>query len=137
MLKELSGAEDLAAARSRAAEFLKKVDAKTLSLAEQELRAKKKKLAELAEQAGSISFSEFSRELSEVGNYIANALSDHIYKEDNILYTTALETLESGEWPKVAKEFDSIGYCYFTPTPPDSVDSVGERRNECLSYSTG
>jgi len=45
-------------------------------------------------------------------------LTDHIYKEDNILYPTALSTLEKGEWDDVAREFESIGYCCFTPGRP-------------------
>lgn len=42
-------------------------------------------------------------------------LTDHIYKEDNILYPTALSTLEKGEWGDVAGEFETIGLRRFTP----------------------
>jgi hypothetical protein len=50
-----------------------------------------------------------------MGSYIANNLKDHIYKEDNILYPTALDTLEPEEWSEVLEEFERIGYCCFTP----------------------
>lgn len=86
-----------------------------MRLEHEELRAKKRKLAELAEQAGKVSFTGFAKELSEAGGYIANVLRNHIYKEDNVLYPTALDTLAPEEWNKVAEEFDRIGYCCFTP----------------------
>ena len=47
--------------------------------------------------------------------YIADGLKDHIFKEDNILYRTALKTLGTDGWGKVMEEFDRLGYCCFTP----------------------
>ncbi|MDP2954374.1 MAG: hemerythrin domain-containing protein [Chloroflexota bacterium] len=81
----------------------------------EELRARKRTLAGLVEQPGSTGFAEFAVPVSEVGDYIASALTDHIFKEDNILYPMALEALEPEEWDKVREEFDQIGYCPFTP----------------------
>ena len=86
-----------------------------MRLEHEELRARKRRLSELVEQAGSTSYEEFVKELSEVGGYIANVLRDHILKEDNILYPAALKTLEPQEWPEVLAEFEEIGYCSFTP----------------------
>jgi len=86
-----------------------------MRLEHEELRAKKRRLAELTEQAKSMNYEEFSTELSQVGSYIASNLRDHIFKEDNILYPTALQTLSAEEWSEVSKEFDRIGYCCFTP----------------------
>ncbi len=86
-----------------------------MRLEHEELRAKKRALGTLMERAGNGNFSEFAQELSEVGGYIADNLRDHIHKEDNILYPTALDTLEPEEWSEVLAEFERIGYCYFTP----------------------
>lgn len=86
-----------------------------MRLEHEELRAKKRALGKLVEQAGNGNFSEFAQELSEVGGYIADNLRDHIDKEDNILYPTALDILEPEEWSEVLTEFERIGYCYFTP----------------------
>lgn len=86
-----------------------------MRLEHEELRAGKRRLAELVEQAGSTSFSEFAGKLNEAGGYIADELSNHIFKEDNILYPTALETLEAQEWSEVFEDFEQIGYCCFTP----------------------
>lgn len=86
-----------------------------MRLEHEELRAKKRALGKLVEQAGNGNFSEFTQELSAVGGYIADNLRDHIDKEDNILYPTALDILEPEEWSEVLTEFERIGYCYFTP----------------------
>jgi len=111
ILRELSSGGDVARIKEKAAESLKKVDPKTLSLAEQELM-----------QEG-ISQEE-PRRLCAVGGYIADNLRDHIYKEDNILYPTALSTLEKDEWDDVVTEFEAIGFCWFTPHISSGVDNL-------------
>lgn len=45
--------------------------------------------------------------------------STHFYKENNVLFPMALQTLTKDEWLEIRKEFDDIGYCCFTPTPED------------------
>ena len=95
-----------------------------MRLEHEELRARKRRLAELVEQAGSTSYAELAKELADVGSYLANTLQDHIYKEDNILYPTALSTLEPEEWREVLKEFEGIGYCCFTPYRSTGGDNL-------------
>lgn len=85
-----------------------------MRLEHEELRAKKRRLAELVEGAGSMGFTEFARELSEVGNYIAGALTDHMSKEDNILWCRLADS-RTEEWSQVLEGFEMIGYCCFTP----------------------
>jgi hypothetical protein len=80
-----------------------------------ELRLRKRRLAELVKQAGKIDFKEFVSGVQEAGGYITVHLRGHIYKEDTILYPKALETLGQEEWQEIEKEFDRIGYCPFTP----------------------
>ncbi len=81
----------------------------------EELRARKKQLAGLAREAGRIDFKEFVKGVQDAGGYLAYNLRGHIFKEDNILYPTALETLAPEEWKEVKMEFDKLGYCSFTP----------------------
>ena len=88
---------------------------RTMRLEHEQLRDKKKRLAILVEQAGKTGYQEFSGELSKVGSYIVDVLKDHIFKEDNMLYPSALTTFKPEEWNEVLKEFERIGYCYFTP----------------------
>ncbi|MGM0406265.1 MAG: DUF438 domain-containing protein [Thermoplasmatota archaeon] len=56
-------------------------------------------------------------EIKENIDYIVFHLRDHIFKENNILYPSALNELE--DWDVIKKECDSIGYCCFTPRNED------------------
>jgi len=56
--------------------------------------------------------------LEKIGKIVGElneALSSHIYKENNILFPTALRVIEASEWVGIRREFDEIGYCCFTP----------------------
>lgn len=81
-----------------------------------EFKAKKADLNKIAMDAQNINFREFVDSISPIIEFLVKNLDDHIYKEDNILYPMALETLEKDEWKDVRKKFDTIGYCCFTPT---------------------
>ncbi len=79
-----------------------------MELEHDDLRPKKKELFELSEEP------EKNKErIIELIDHITLNLRDHIFKENNILYPSALEELES--WDDIAKAGDEIGYCCFTP----------------------
>lgn len=81
-----------------------------------ELRGKKKRLLELANAVSTMNFEEFKKELDEVTKFIIFNLRDHIFKENYILYPTALESLkDEALWENMRKTCDEIGYCCFTP----------------------
>jgi len=43
-------------------------------------------------------------------------LRDHIYKENYILYPTAIDAIKENEiWKSMKEKCDLIGYCPFTP----------------------
>ena len=46
---------------------------------------------------------------------LAEMLSHHFYKENNILFPTAFKVIGENEWREIRKEFDDIGYCCFMP----------------------
>ena len=48
---------------------------------------------------------------------MADALSSHFFKENNILFPAAMQVIEDGEWTDARKQFDELGYCCFTPEP--------------------
>ena len=56
---------------------------------------------------------ENAKEIKKTIDHIVFHLRDHIFKENNILYPSALNELE--DWDVIKKECDSIGYCCFTP----------------------
>ena len=80
-----------------------------------EFMAKKKVLSESALAQNKGSYQEFLDKIGPVIEFLTTNLTDHIYKEDNILYPMAYETLEKSEWKEVRKKFDAIGYCCFAP----------------------
>lgn len=80
-----------------------------------EFKAKKRSLNEIVLSAESRSFGEFLEAIAPLIEFLAKSLEDHIYKEDNILYPMAFETLEKNEWKDVRNKFDAIGYCCFAP----------------------
>jgi len=79
------------------------------------IREEKKRFTNLIENHGSISFQEFKERLSDSADALKEILSSHFFKENNILFPTALRVFTAEEWKEVRREFDAIGYCRFTP----------------------
>lgn len=80
-----------------------------------EFMARKKLLSELVLDENKGSYPEFLDKISPIIEFLTAKLTDHIFKEDNILYPMAYATLEKSEWPEVRRKFDAIGYCCFAP----------------------
>ena len=82
----------------------------------EDLRAKKKFLIQTAETASLSDFNEFKEKVDETAKYIIFNLRDHIFKENYILYPTAIEAITEKEtWQDMKRRCDEIGYCGFTP----------------------
>jgi DUF438 domain-containing protein len=62
-----------------------------------------------------MSFADFKRQLAEKTKSLSEILSSHFFKENNILFPTALKVVTEDEWIDVRKGFDEVGYCRFTP----------------------
>jgi uncharacterized protein len=54
-------------------------------------------------------------EVIAVLNHVIKEVTEMIFKEENILFPMALETLTEDEWVKIAAESDEIGYCLTSP----------------------
>jgi DUF438 domain-containing protein len=81
-----------------------------------ELRQRKHALQELAQAAETMPYADFKERLNEVATYLVFNLRDHIFKEDNILYPTAAQTIgDSAAREAIKARGDEIGYCCFTP----------------------
>jgi DUF438 domain-containing protein len=80
-----------------------------------EFRKRKQLLFQLSHNHEAYPFNEFKKQVLELGEYLTQKLEGHIFKEDNIVYQIALQTLSEEEWVRVKKECDRIGYCCFTP----------------------
>jgi PAS domain S-box-containing protein len=79
------------------------------------LREQKRLFHKLLEDYDKMSFEDFRGQLCSVAGTLYEILSSHIFKENNILFPTALQVVTEQEWKDVWKEFDEIGYCCFTP----------------------
>ncbi|OGX25412.1 MAG: hypothetical protein A3J51_04305 [Omnitrophica WOR_2 bacterium RIFCSPHIGHO2_02_FULL_45_21] len=93
-----------------------------------EFMAKKKTLNEIAMAQDKKDFRKFVELLSPVIEFLTKNLEEHIYKEDNILYPMAYETLEKEEWLEVRKKFDAIGYCCFAPADLEKKKGKKKRK---------
>ncbi|MBE6090935.1 MAG: DUF438 domain-containing protein [Clostridium beijerinckii] len=81
-----------------------------------DLRAKKKFLKQIATEVSKLKFIEFKEKVDETAKYIIFNLRDYIFKENYILYPTAVEAItEKDVWNSMKTRCDEIGYCSFTP----------------------
>ncbi|MDP4091694.1 MAG: hemerythrin domain-containing protein, partial [Bacillota bacterium] len=81
-----------------------------------DLRKRKKLLKETAHVAVIMDFDECKKRIDELAKYIVFNLRDHIYKENYILYPTAIDALKDKDlWAEMKTKSDEIGYCPFTP----------------------
>lgn len=81
-----------------------------------DLRAKKRVLRDTAKNVGNMDFKEAKKLIDEVSKYIVFQLRDHIYKENYILYPTAMDAIkDKALWEDMKKRADEVGYCSFTP----------------------
>lgn len=81
-----------------------------------ELRRYKSDLMELARTSDKADFIQFKKRLDTTAKFLVMTLRDHIFKENNILYPTALEVISDEDvWKRLKLECDKIGYCCFTP----------------------
>lgn len=81
------------------------------------IRGIKKGLYQVVEAAEGTAFSDFVSRLDEKALELAEMLSSHFFKENNILFLTALKVITENEWLNIRQEFDELGYCCFTPEP--------------------
>ncbi len=94
------------------------------------LREKKKQFRNLVENYNNISFQDLKKELSEVAKFLSETLSSHIFKENNILFPTALRVVAEQEWRDIQREFNEIGYCSFTPPHLIAMPQAKEREQQ-------
>lgn len=81
-----------------------------------DLRGKKRAIKELLNCVEYIPFNDFKERLEELTAYLVFNLRDHIFKENTILYPTAIDSItDSKLWSDMKKRCDAIGYCSFTP----------------------
>ena len=104
------------------------------------IRETKKKLNGLVERWNNIGFQDFKTLLAPIAEELCELLPDHFFKENNILFPSALQVVTPAEWEDVRKEFDDIGYCAFTPQhvlAELKIEGSGKMETEAARASEG
>ncbi len=79
------------------------------------LRGYKREIKRIAEGTD-ISDPKVRAKLDQTSKTLVMMLRDHIFKENSILYPTALQSIKEEEtWNKLKMQCDQVGYCCFTP----------------------
>lgn len=85
------------------------------------IREIKKKLYDIVDQHKSMALHDFAKKLANVATSLGDTLQSHFYKENNVLFPTALKVIAEDEWIDIKKQFDELGYCCFTPESAKEV----------------
>uniref|UniRef100_A0A7C2K452 DUF438 domain-containing protein n=1 Tax=candidate division WOR-3 bacterium TaxID=2052148 RepID=A0A7C2K452_UNCW3 len=56
-------------------------------------------------------------EMTTYAEKLFTTINSHFFKENSVLFPTALRVAKNEEWEKVKQDFDEIGYCCFYPQP--------------------
>jgi DUF438 domain-containing protein len=91
------------------------------------IRKIKKDLRELLDSEDEVPRADFASALVEATIALSEQLASHFFKENRILFPTALRVVDPAEWLEIRKQCDELGYCSFTPkpdTPPKEVAEV-------------
>jgi len=109
-----------------------------------QIREKKKQLNNLLGKYSTIDFQDFKKQLTEASAALNEILPSHFFKENNILFPTALKVVTTEEWTGIRREFDEIGYCCFTPPHLIAAPNPEEGKKEealvqenVLQFETG
>ena len=101
-----------------------------------QIREKKKQLNKLIQNYNAISFQDFKKQLGETAESLNNLLPSHFFKENNILFPTALRVITNDEWGEIRTEFNEIGYCCFTPPHLTEAEAM-KKEEKAVAASEG
>jgi len=87
-----------------------------------EQRKEIKEASQTLENKEVLGFEEFKEKLLPHLRNLVQLIPDHFYKEENILFPTALKLIDDVEWREIKASMDDLGYCYFTPK-----EAIGEK----------
>ena len=83
-----------------------------------QIRQVKKGLYGVIDSLDDTSPPEFGEELEAAAVTLAETVAGHFYKENRVLFPTAMRVIEPQEWPEIRSQFDELGYTPFTPERP-------------------
>jgi len=80
-----------------------------------DIRVALKKIRSLLDDVGSTASPELKQKIEELVQPTFQTIKDLFYKEENIMYPTALEVLSEQDWAKIYAQSDEVGYSLITP----------------------
>ncbi len=103
------------------------------------IRETKKTLYKIIDEHKSLDSKDFIKQLEDTVTGLDDMLSNHFFKENNILFTAALQVIEEDEWKDARQQFDEIGYCCFSPehakADSEKIEMSESRHDEKAEYS--
>ncbi|BAL81020.1 DUF438 domain-containing protein [Caldisericum exile] len=105
------------------------------------VRARLKDLKKYLEKASNLEEADL-KEIPNLLKYIVDLKTSHIYKENKILFPTAIDRLNEEEWNKVLESMSEIGYAKFTdrnliPEVIESQDRYGKQEDRYVYLGSG
>jgi len=95
------------------------------------IRELKKTLRSLYKTHENMDLKNYEMQFKELALSIYELVSNHFYKENKILFPTALKVINEIEWKDIRVQFDEIGFCNFTPEVSKvPMKEVGELASE-------
>lgn len=109
-----------------------------------DIRAQLKQISALLNKDGELSIEELKTQIESVARPMLTAISEMVYKENNILLPMCLETLTEDEWKEILDQSDDIGYTLIAPekewqpVPDKKVEQTPTKAPEgYLEFETG
>jgi len=106
-----------------------------------EQRREIKGASKTLENRENLGFEELKGKLLTHLKNLTDLIPSHFYKEENILFPTALRLTGDVEWREIKASMDDLGYCYFTPKEAigeevEVAKKVKEQEGE-ITFETG
>ena len=107
------------------------------------IRAIKKTLYEALSPDGANPDDSLNQRLRWAANELADMLASHFYKENNILFPTALKVMTQEEWMSARQQFAEIGYWRVVPSgvapAPEQAEprALGAAGDGVVTFETG
>ena len=93
------------------------------------IRAIKKDLYAVWDGRSSMPLPELSKKMEEGALALSEMLAAHFMKENSILFPASMKIITEAEWAEMAPQFDSIGYCPFSPAAaPTGAGAAAEAK---------
>jgi DUF438 domain-containing protein len=94
-----------------------------------DVRADWRTLTELLAKSTAETWANLQAQIADVHDRLDTAIREMFYKEENILFPTALEKLNESEWAEIRAQEQGIGYAYVEPGSQwgDAFDIVADQ----------